>query len=138
MQAASAEIDANKSKGRSAVSNGSAILPGVDGRSPWARRFRDLIVAISNDQGGDDQLPEAKRLLIRNASGLATELERMLAKWAVNDGATPEELALFGGQSKNLRILLDSVGLERAAKDVTPTLGQWMAQKAAEKAGAEK
>jgi hypothetical protein len=34
---------AGSSKSRSRVTNGSKMLPGVDGRSAAARRFRDLV-----------------------------------------------------------------------------------------------
>jgi hypothetical protein len=43
LSADSPAIDAPKPQARSRVSNGSAILPGVDGRSTWVRRMRDLM-----------------------------------------------------------------------------------------------
>jgi hypothetical protein len=42
----SALLVAPKPQGRSRVSNRSAVLPGVDGRSTWVRRLRDLISCI--------------------------------------------------------------------------------------------
>jgi hypothetical protein len=37
---------------RSAVTNGSKLLVGIDGRSPAARRFRDLIHFYETEVGG--------------------------------------------------------------------------------------
>jgi hypothetical protein len=53
-------------KSRSAVSNHRDLLPGLDGRSAAARRFRDLVLAFISDQGGLDGLSEVKLGLIRH------------------------------------------------------------------------
>src|ERR1035441_10010098 len=44
-----------KTHARSRVSNGKDILPGVDGRSLIARRYRDISFEIFADAGGIDQ-----------------------------------------------------------------------------------
>ena len=47
----------------SAITNGSKLLAGVDGRSPWVRRCKDLISEHLVDLGGRDQtsaLPNAR------------------------------------------------------------------------------
>jgi hypothetical protein len=43
MTATSEAIAVPKPTARSRVTNSRALLPGVDGRSTWMRRFRDLI-----------------------------------------------------------------------------------------------
>jgi hypothetical protein len=43
---------------RSRITNGSALLPGVDGRSAWIRRCEDVIEAHLSDLGGE---PERSR-----------------------------------------------------------------------------
>ena len=68
---------------RSRVTNGSAVLPGVDGRSTWVRRLRDLISVHIEDLGGDDSISEAERSLVRRAATMTVELERMEAVFAV-------------------------------------------------------
>src|SRR6516165_7199332 len=50
-----ARTGGQKTKGRSGVSNGNAVLPDIDGRSVIARRYRDITRAILVDQGGEDQ-----------------------------------------------------------------------------------
>jgi hypothetical protein len=65
---------------RSAISNGSKLLPNVDGRSLVARRFRDICAAIVIDQGGDDNCSESRKQLIRRFAALAVQAEAMEAK----------------------------------------------------------
>jgi len=65
-----------KSQSRSRVSNGSSILPGVDGRSVWARRLRDLISLHLSDLGGDVAVSEAERSIIVASAASATREER--------------------------------------------------------------
>lgn len=50
---------------RSRVTNHQDLLPGLDGRSSAARRFRDLVAALIADQGGLDQCSEIKLGLLR-------------------------------------------------------------------------
>jgi hypothetical protein len=59
---------AGKAQARSRLSNGRDVLPDVDGRSVVARRYRDIIGAVVFDQGGAEQLSEARLQLIRRFS----------------------------------------------------------------------
>ena len=100
---------------RSRVTNGSALLPGVDGRSCWARRCRDIIAAHLSD------IPDAsaaERSIIRRASVMTVELERLEREFALAGEADPETLDLYGRVAGNLRRLLEAVGLERRSLDV--------------------
>jgi len=122
MTAASAALDAAKSHARSRISNGSAILPGVDGRSTWVRRLRDLIALHLSDLGGEDAASEAERAIIRRAACLTVELERMELGFATAGEALPGQLDLYQRTANSLRRLLESIGLERRARDVSPSL----------------
>jgi hypothetical protein len=44
-----------KPTARSRLTNGKELLPGVDGRSLWARRFRDVLALHLSDLGGEGQ-----------------------------------------------------------------------------------
>jgi len=66
-------------KARSRISNGSAILDGIDGRSREARRFRDVLAEIVADLGGHDRLSEGQRQLARRCAMLAVECEKIEA-----------------------------------------------------------
>lgn len=65
---------ANPSKGRSKVSNGTELFhERVDGRTPHARRFRDLVVDFSDAVGGEPNV--AQLTLIRRVATLALQCE---------------------------------------------------------------
>ena len=104
------------------MTNGSALLPGVDGRSAWVRRCKDIIEAHLSDLGGEHNTSEAERSLIRRASVMTVELERMEARFAVAGEASPDDLNLYQRMAGNLRRLLEAIGLQRRAKDVGPSL----------------
>jgi hypothetical protein len=105
-------------KGRSRVTNGSALLPGVDGRSPWIRRCKDLISEFINVHlAGADNCSPAERAIVRRIAVLVTELERLEAKFAVNNEAMPDQLLLYGRTANTLRRLLEAIGLGQRQRD---------------------
>jgi hypothetical protein len=116
----STPIDVPKPQARSRVSNGSTVLPGVDGRSTWVRRLRDLIGLHLSDLGGDDAVSEAERSIIRRVATLTVELERMEAGFAVAGEAQPDQLELYQRTANSLRRLLEAIGVRRRPRDVTP------------------
>jgi hypothetical protein len=108
-----------KDRGRSRITNGSALLPGVDGRSPWIRRCKDLISEFTNVHlAGADNCSAAERAIVRRIAVLVTELERLEAKFAANNEATPDQLLLYGRTANTLRRLLEAVGLQQRQRDV--------------------
>ena len=113
-------VDRPKDRQRSRITNGSALLPGVDGRSPWVRRCKDVIAAHLSDLGGEDNTSAAERSIIRRASVLTVELERLEAKFALADAASDSDLDLYQRAAGNLRRLLEAVGIQRRPRDVTP------------------
>ena len=74
-----------KSHARSRVSNGKDLLPGVDGRSLIARRYRDISFAIFADAGGIDQCSEARQQLIRRFAACSVIAEMMEAEKRQSD-----------------------------------------------------
>ena len=102
---------------RSRVTNGSTLLPGVDGRSVWVRRCRDIIGAHLSD------LPNAtigEKSLIRRAAVLTTELEQLEARFALaalaKQPARTEDLDLYVRAAGRLQSLLATVGLDRRSR----------------------
>jgi hypothetical protein len=118
---------------RSKVTNGTRLLVGTDGRSAWARRFRDLYAAFISDAGGDDAVSEGERAILRRAATLTTELERIESVFAANGQADAGDLDLYGKTSAVLSRLLEKVGLQRRPRDITPDLSTYIAGKAAAK-----
>ena len=104
---------------RSAVSNGRRLFVDGDGNSAWSRRYRDLIVGHISDMGGRDMLSEAQLSLIKRASAIELELEQMEGR--LSKGAQVD-LDTFTRAASHLRRLLETLGLRRQARDVTPSL----------------
>lgn len=118
----------HKPQARSRVSNGSAVL-NADGRSATARRYRDVLAELISDLGGDPS--GAQNAIARRASALCVVCEQAEAEM-VAGGAL--DLAEFTTAANSLRRLLSDLGLERRAKDITPSLSQYLASKAAKSA----
>jgi hypothetical protein len=118
-----------KQYGRGKVSNGKALLHGVDGRNPWVKRCKFLIAQHIADRGGIENCSFAEQEIIHIAAVQRTELERIETKFALDQG-TDNDLDLWIRGSGNLRRQLETLnnGLERKAKDVT-TLAQYLDQK---------
>jgi hypothetical protein len=112
---------------KSRVGNGTALLSGVDNRSVWVRRLKELLADHLSD------LPDAstaERSLVRRACVLTVGLEQMETAFALVGQASGDDLDVYARVAGNLRRLLESVGLQRRAKEVTtPTLHQIMYEK---------
>jgi hypothetical protein len=106
------------------------LLPGIDGRSAWVRRCRDLIAAHLSDLGGEANTSAAERNIVRRAAVLTTELERMERQFALDEQASAPELDAYQRCANSLRRLLEAVGLQRRARDVGPTLADILAEDA--------
>ena len=137
MPASSDAVAAMLPPTRSRISNGSHILPGVDGRSTWARRLRDLIALHLSDLGGDDAVSEAERSIVRRVATLTVELERMESGFALAGEALPGQIDLYQRTANSLRRLLEAIGIERRQRDVTPSLADIADEIAAEEAERE-
>jgi hypothetical protein len=105
---------------RSRVTNGSALLPGVDGRSPWVRRCKDVIAAHLADLGGTDNTSAAERSIVRRAAVLTTALEVLEVRFAKAGEADAGDLETYQRCANTLRRLFEAIGLRRRPRDVTP------------------
>jgi hypothetical protein len=119
-----------KSPQRSRVGNGTDILPDIDGRSPLARRIRELLDEFKADMGGEPSAPKlviAKRAAVLSAWCELTEAEMAKAEKTL-EGI---DIASYTTAINTLRRLLVDIGLERKMKDVTPSLRDRIARGAA-------
>lgn len=123
MSTASGALAPRKPVARSRVTNGNDVLPGVDGRSLVARRYRDVIAAIVVDQGGADHLSEARLQLIRRFAAAAVLAEQMEAKLARGEAIDLQDHALL---SSTLVRIAQRIGIERRTKNVTPSLSEYL------------
>jgi hypothetical protein len=112
--------------------NDKALLPGVDGRSPVYRRYRQLVAALAADQGGTDTLSAARAQLIRRfaaASVLAEQMETRLASGA------PIDISEHALLCSSLVRLGQRIGIDRRViRDVTPSVADYVAHINAEAA----
>jgi hypothetical protein len=120
-------LEMQRSKARSKISNG-YLLPGVDGRSTWMRRLRDLISLHLADMGGEAAVSEAQKSIIRRPCTLTVELERLELVFALAGEAKPEQIDLYQRTANSLRRMLEAVGLQRRSRDVTPNLQEYLEQ----------
>jgi hypothetical protein len=106
------------SRQRSKITNGhAAMLPGVDGRTAQARRFKDITAQIVADQAGLSECSEARLQLIRRFAAsavLAEQLEAQLARGKEIDVARHALLC------SSLVRLAQRIGIDRRSKIVVP------------------
>jgi len=94
----------------------------IDGRTTWPRRFKTLFDKYVSDLGGIETVSTAKQSLIRRAVVTEIELERIEAKLAVQESPSDKMLDLYGRLGGHLRRTFEVLGIERIARDVTPSL----------------
>jgi hypothetical protein len=114
---------------RSRVSNGTKLFTAAvaDGRSAWARRYRDLLSIHISDAGGEAVVSGAELAIIKRATRIELEMEMADAAAATKGtAASAEDLNLYFTGSNSMRRLFESVGLKRVARDITPTLRDYI------------
>jgi hypothetical protein len=116
-----------KAQARSRVSNGRDVLPDVDGRSLVARRYRDIVSAVASDQGGAEQLSEARLQLIRRFSAAAVLAELMEARLARGEQINIQEYSVL--VSTMVRVA-QRIGIDRIPRDVAPNLAEYLKEAA--------
>jgi hypothetical protein len=120
---------------RARVTNGTRMLPTVDGRSPWARLFRDNYHAVIQHCGGEDAISELERMTARRIGALEAELiyyeDKMAAIRAGGGEPKPEILDLYSRLSNTHRRHCESLGWQRRPRNVTPGLGAYLEGSAA-------
>jgi hypothetical protein len=87
--------EARRKSGRSAVTNGSTPMHGVDGRTWPVRRFSDILNGILADKGGRSNVTEIEYQLARNYASISVYCEQIQAR--VFGAAAPEFRQAIGG-----------------------------------------
>ena len=104
---------------RSAITSGRELFIDGDSNSAWSRRYYDLIAGHVADLGGADILSEAQFSLIRRCAAIECELERLDSVLSRNQAIDLDSYARVAG---HLRRIFETLGLERVARNITPTL----------------
>lgn len=120
------KVHGTRLNGRSRITNGTTLLPSVDGRSLWARRLRDLVEQHTADLGGESNLSQAEASIVRHIAVLSVELEHLAVLFHNNGSATPAQLMLYGRTANTLVRACKVLGLKRRAKNVTPSVDEYL------------
>jgi len=106
-------IEGNISRNRSAISNGSWLLEGVDHRSALGRRYRDLCMNMADDMGGASILTEPQKAMIRQLAAVMVECEKLQSQIVRGEKVDHEVLVRL----TNLHArLLDKLKMKTKAK----------------------
>src|SRR5215203_5415312 len=100
MQANHARSTSVSLTNRSAVTNGTRVLNGVDGRSASGRRFRDLIRDFGEPFGGLKALTGSDRVLVKQAAALALRAESMQAAIVNGEAVDHDALIRLSGEAR--------------------------------------
>ncbi len=120
----SSALAASSPTTRSAVTNGKRAFVRGDGKSVWARRHRDLVSMHVADMGGANFLSEAQISLVKRAATIEVELEGLEGKLSKGEDI---DLDAFTRAAGHLRRILETLGIKRAPRDVTPSLAEYLA-----------
>lgn len=112
MQRVRPTVNGISNTNRSRVSNGTKLLAGVDGRSPLARRFRDLIRGYTAEF---EVVSDFDKDLIRQAAFLVIKSEDLQTKHLTGGNVDSDEIIRLSGQ---LRRVLSA--LRRRAHTTAP------------------
>ena len=110
---------------RSAVSNRSRMLEGVDGRTASARRYRYLCRAFEEELGGS--LNEVELGLVKQAATLTLRAEQMQSAVVRGEMVDSDQLIRLSSTSK--RILTSLAEKSSKRKPPTPTLADHIAKR---------
>ena len=95
------------------------------------RRLRDIVHEHVADLGGEENISHSERVLLNRASMLVLQLEMIEALFAKNGGmASPRQLDRYQRVTNTLRRTLETLGVQRRSRDITPpTLDAYLAAK---------
>jgi hypothetical protein len=106
-------------------------LDQLDGRTTAAREAREFKSALVSDIGGD---PSAAQLALIEQAACLKALCADYGRRQITGELAPNEIPIWLASANNLRRMLETIGLERRAKDITPDLRDYVAAHAAEDA----
>lgn len=107
----------NRPDQRSRITNHNNLLPGLDGRSSAARRFRDLVNSYVSDAGGLSECSEIRLGLIRRLASIVVQSEILELKMA--NGEEVDVAILCQLASTTVRIS-SRLGLDRRQREIVP------------------
>jgi hypothetical protein len=109
------------------------VLPTAPARSIWVKLFKETQAEVIRHLGGEDHLNELQRLAARRIAAFETEMVHLEDKFATMRlaGGEPDrqDLVLYSALANAQRRFCDSIGWERAQRDTTMTLSEYLSSK---------
>src|SRR3954451_25124782 len=100
------------------------------GMTAWRRDVRKTAARMAEHLGGEDVITTPESLIIRRVAVFEAELKLMEVKIALDRHAgkepEPSYLDLYSRLANGQRRFLESVGMKRVPKDVTPSLEEYI------------
>src|SRR5262245_24769834 len=110
---------------RARITNHKDLLPGLDGRTSAARRFRDLVSSYIADMGGIDRCSEIKLGLLRRLAAATMQAELLEARMVHGEQIDVGRPCTLGSTTGRIASRL---GVERRAKNDTPSVKDYLEQ----------
>jgi hypothetical protein len=118
---------------QSKVSNRRKLLLGIDGRSAVARRFRDIVVDLVHECGGEESLSTAELGLIRQAAAMTLQAEVLETRIVLGNPVSADELVRLSSEARRV---INSLN-KRKPEPAAPDLKSYLASLATEAASPE-
>ena len=106
-------------------------IDALDRRTRPFKRYETIRGAVLADMGGEENVSEVQKQLVSKFATIALQLEVMEA--AAIDG-NEIDVDLFGRAAGHLRRIAEALGMQRVARDVSPSLADIAEEIAAEEA----
>jgi hypothetical protein len=113
---------------RARITNHKDLLPGLDGRTSAARRFRDLVSSYIADMGGLDCCSEIKLGLLRRLAAVTVQAELLEAKMINGE---PVDVSTLCTLASTVVRISQRLGLKRVPRNVTPSLQGYLTNRTA-------
>jgi hypothetical protein len=133
MQNVTASTARRSAYAQSKVSNRRKLLLGIDGRSATARRFRDIIMDLVHECGGEESLSTAELGLIRQAAAMTLQAEVLQTRIVLGNPVSADELVRLSSEARRVMNSLN----KRKPEPAVPDLRSYLASLAPEAASSE-
>ena len=100
----------------------------IDGRTKARKQADAALSSLVEDLGGEQHLSTSRRLLAQHAAVLHAMAEDQAARFLQGEAV---DVSGYSTLTNSLRRLLETIGLDRVPRNVTPALREYMDRKAA-------
>jgi hypothetical protein len=106
----------------------------LDGRTRASQLVRATITSLADDLGGADRLSTAEKQIVNRAALVGAMCEDVGVRWLAGEPVDAMQLTTLANAERRL---LEVLGMKRRARDVTPTLCEYLRGSSSERAAGE-